>query len=66
MDIIEAGCLGSMILAGIGTKRFTLNEAMEKFVKVKDVFEPDDKIRERYLEKYYKYKQLYSLVSQLY
>jgi xylulokinase len=66
MDITEAGCLGTMILAGIGTDRFTLDEAVSKFIKVKDGFEPDRKIREKYFDKFEKYKQIYGLISQLY
>lgn len=66
MDITEAGCLASMILAGLGTQRFTLSEALSQFVKVKDEFLPDEKIRQRYLEKYEKYKEIYGLVSKLF
>lgn len=66
MDITEAGCHGTMILAGIGTGKFTLKEAIEKFIKIKDRFEPDKKIRERYKEKFEKYKEIYKLVSELY
>jgi len=66
MDISEAGCLGTMILAGTGTGKFTLKEAMSKFVKAGERFEPDRKIRERYQEKFEKYKKIYGLVSELY
>ena len=65
MDITEAGCLASMMLAGLGTRKFTMSEAISQFVKVKDVFEPDQKIRERYLDKFEKYKEIYGLVSKL-
>jgi len=66
MNIAEAGCLGTMILAGIGTGKFTLKDAMSKFVKTGDRFEPDVRIRERYLEKFEKYKKIYGLVSKLF
>jgi len=66
MDIVEAGCLGTMILAGIGTKKFTLDEAVSKYIKVKDIFNPDIKIKEKYIKKYEKYKNVYAQVSQLY
>lgn len=66
MDIDEAGCLGTMILAGIGTGKFTLDEAVSKFIKIKDRFDPDKKIKERYMEKYEKYKKVYGLISKLY
>lgn len=66
MDITEAGCLASMMLAGLGTRRFTMSEAISQFVKVKDVFQPDQEIRERYLDKFEKYKEIYGLVSRLF
>ncbi|MEI7616139.1 MAG: FGGY-family carbohydrate kinase, partial [Actinomycetota bacterium] len=66
MDITEAGCLASMMLAGLGTRKFTMSEAISQFVKVKDIFEPDQKIRERYLDKFEKYKEIYGLVSKLF
>ncbi|MHB1274990.1 MAG: FGGY-family carbohydrate kinase [Candidatus Humimicrobiaceae bacterium] len=66
MDITEAGCLASMMLAGLGTRKFTMSEAISQFVKVKDVFQPDQKIRERYLDKFEKYKEIYGLVSRLF
>jgi xylulokinase len=66
MDITEAGCLASMMIAGLGTRRFTMSEAISQFIKVKDVFQPDQKIRERYLDKFEKYKEIYGLVSKLF
>ncbi|MCL4376899.1 MAG: hypothetical protein M1409_00755 [Actinobacteria bacterium] len=46
-----------MILAGTGTDKFTLKEAISKFVKIKDRFEPDKNIRTRYVDKFEKYKK---------
>jgi len=66
MDITEAGCLATMMLAGLGTGRFTLSEAVSQFVKVKNEFLPDEKIREKYLDKFSKYKEIYGLVSKLF
>lgn len=66
MNIDEAGCLGTMMLAGMGTKKFTYSEAVSKFVKIKEIFNPDIKIKEKYMEKYEKYKEIYVQVSQLY
>jgi len=54
------------MLAGIGTKKFTLDEAVSKHIKVKDIFDPDIKIREKYLKKYERYKKVYTQISQLY
>jgi len=66
MDITEAGCLGSMMLAGLGTSQFTLSEAIAQFVKIKDEFQPDEKIRTKYIDKFEKYKEIYGLVSKLF
>ncbi|MCL4377207.1 MAG: FGGY family carbohydrate kinase [Actinobacteria bacterium] len=66
MDITEAGCLASMILAGLGTGKFTLSEAVSQFIKVKDEFLPDETIRQKYIKKYEKYKEIYGLVSKLF
>ena len=66
MDITEAGCIATMMLAGIGTKKFTLEEAISKFVRVRDRFEPDKKIRERYLDKFENYKKIYGSISGLF
>ena len=65
MDVTEAGCLSTMILAGAGTGKFTLDEAINKFVKVSMEFEPDETIAQRYSEKFESYKKMYGLVSQL-
>ncbi len=66
MDITEAGCLGTMMLAGAGTGRFTLEEAISKYVRIKDRFEPDAGIRERYMDKFENYKKIYGIVSELF
>lgn len=66
MDITEAGCLATMMLAGLGTRKFTLSEAISQFVKIKDEFIPDEAIRQKYMEKFEKYKEVYGLVSKLF
>ncbi len=66
MDIAEAGCLATMMLAGSATGIFTIDEAQEKFVKVEKEFYPDKEITEHYREHYEKYKKIYGLISQLY
>lgn len=65
MNITEAGCLATMMLAGKGTGKFSLSEAVSKFVKVESEFYPDEKIYEKYVDGYNKYKKLYGLVSQI-
>jgi xylulokinase len=66
MDIDEAGCLGAMILAGTGTDKFNLEEALYKFIKIKNIIAPDQKLREKYLQKFEQYKKMYNLISQIY
>ncbi|GAG67702.1 unnamed protein product, partial [marine sediment metagenome] len=45
MQITEAGCLATMMLAGSATDKFTLEEAISSFIKVEREFYPDEKIR---------------------
>lgn len=66
MDITEAGCLATMMLAGSATGAFTIDEAQKNFVKVEKEFYPDKEIGQRYKEQYGKYKKIYGLISQLY
>ncbi len=66
MNITEAGCLATMMLAGKGIGKFTIDEAISNFVEVKKEFLPDKKIGERYLGNYETYKKTYGLVSKLY
>ena len=66
MDIDEAGCLSTMILAGSAIGKFSIAEAQEKFVKTGRQFDPDPKITERYRDHYKRYKKIYGLVSELY
>lgn len=66
MNITEAGCLSAMMLAGKGIGKFTIEEAISNFVKVKEEFLPDKKIGERYAGNYENYKKVYGLVSELY
>jgi len=66
MDIDEAGCLSTMILAGSAIGKFSIAEAQENFVKTGRQFDPDPKVTEVYREHYEKYKKIYDLVSELY
>jgi sugar (pentulose or hexulose) kinase len=66
MDIDEAGCLSTMILAGSAIGKFSIAEAQKNFVKTGKQFDPDPKITELYREHYKKYKKIYDLVSELY
>jgi xylulokinase len=66
MKITEAGCLATMVLAGSGTGKFNISEAISNFVKVDKQFYPDENIRQKYLEGFNKYKKIYSAVSKIY
>jgi len=66
MKITEAGCLATMVLAGSGTGKFNISEAISNFVKVDKQFYPDENIRQKYLEDFNKYKKIYSAVSKIY
>ena len=66
MKITEAGCLATMMLAGSGIGKFTVDEAVSSFVKVEKEFYPDESIRQRYLDGFGKYKKIYKLVSEIY
>ncbi len=66
MDIAEAGCLATMMLAGSATGKFSIAQAQEKFVKTGKEFYPDPKITERYGPHFEKYKKMYGLVSGMY
>ncbi|MFZ3085465.1 MAG: FGGY-family carbohydrate kinase, partial [Candidatus Hydromicrobium sp.] len=66
MQITEAGCLATMMLAGSATDKFTLEQAISSFIKVEREFYPDEKIREKYLDRFVKYKKIYNLISQIY
>lgn len=66
MQIIEAGCLSAMMLAGSAIDKFTLEQAILSFIKVEREFYPDEKIREKYLDGFAKYKKIYNLINQIY
>jgi len=65
MENSQAGCLATMMLAGSAIGKFTLEEAVERFVKVKDVFTPEKEVRGKYLESYNKYKKLYNIIRSI-
>ena len=65
MRINEAGCLATMMLAGHGTGRFKLEEAVKKFVKIERVFYPETAVAKKYLKIYEKYKRIYPSIKDL-
>ena len=65
MDITEAGCLATMILAGKGTGKFSIEEAISNFVGVEREFYPDERIHSKYCKYYKDYKKVYSAISKI-
>jgi xylulokinase len=62
MEVSEAGCLGAAALAGTGIGEFKNGaEAVKKWVKAKNVFEPDASMHEQYCAEYKKYRNLYEV-----
>ncbi|NMD37607.1 MAG: hypothetical protein GYA87_02870 [Christensenellaceae bacterium] len=59
----ETGALGAMILAAYGAGEFpSLHDGIDKIVKYSKKFEPNSKTQDYYLNKYEKYKHVYSLM----
>ena len=65
MKIDEAGCLATMMLAGSGTGKFKLEEAIKKFVKIEKTFYPEQTISKKYYKFYEKYKKIYPSIKLL-
>ena len=66
MEVEEAGCLATMILAGVATGIYpTYRQAVDQLVKVKKVFHPDDKNLGLYLEKYARYKRFFGMLNSM-
>jgi len=60
LEIPDAGCLGAAILAGKGTGIYkSFEEAVQKLIKYKKIFSPQEEKREKYEKKYRTYKKLY-------
>ena len=66
MKITEAGCLAAMILAGYGTNKFNINEAVKNFVEIDKEFYPDKNIHSKYIESLERYRKLYKLIKQIF
>lgn len=60
MQISEAASLGAAMLGGIASGCFaSIQEAVDKMVKVKRVYEPDKEKNKQYQEKYEEYLKIY-------
>jgi xylulokinase len=64
MEVEEAGCLATMILAGVATSVFpSCEEAVSRFVRVKNEFHPKGDNLDLYLVKYEKYKKMFAVMK---
>ncbi len=67
LDIGEAGTLGAAILAGVASGVYpSINKAVDKLVKTKKVYYPNEKTRGIYDENYANYKRLYQASKAIY
>ncbi len=67
LNVTEAGTAGVAILAGVACGIYkSIDDGIDKVVKVKKVFEPDKKISEYYKEQFMKYKKVYYAVKEIY
>jgi len=67
LEVSEAGCLGAAILAGIGCGAFkTAEEAVDRYIRVKNEYLPDGDMHEIYSEAYSKYVNMYQLSKVLF
>jgi xylulokinase len=67
LQVSEAGTLGVAILAGTACGVYkNVEDAVQKLVKKKKEFYPDEKLHEIYAEKFQTYKRIYPAVKQIY
>jgi len=66
MNNLESSCIGAIILAGTGINKFTLEEAISIFVKTGEEFFPDEKIKNKYIAEFEKYKKVYRSIKNIY
>lgn len=64
LNVPQAGTLGVAILAGVACGVYTSAEkAVEQLIKVNKRFTPDPKVHDRYMEKFARYKKMYSAIK---
>lgn len=66
-DVTEAAALGAAILAGVGSKSYvSAKEAVKEIYREKEVFLPNDKVKEVYDKHYHFYRELHSVFKELF
>jgi xylulokinase len=67
LKVAEAGTLGVAMLAGTASGAYkSLEDAVEKLIKVKNEYHPDQELHQRYLEKFQTYKKIYPAVKSIF
>lgn len=67
LEVPEAGCLGAAILAGIACGAFSnVEEAVEKYVKIKCEFFPHKELHEKYNDIFNRYRNVYHISKALF
>ncbi len=66
MAVSEAACLGAALLAGVAVGEYqNLEEGVRATVKTAGVYEPDEKLKALYEERYQVYRQLYPRLREI-
>ncbi|NLY97856.1 MAG: xylulose kinase [Clostridiaceae bacterium] len=67
LNVTEAGTAGVAILAGVACGIYdSIEDGIDKVVKVKKVYYPDPKVSEYYQEQFVKYKRIYRAMKEIY
>ncbi len=66
LNISEAACLGTVLLAGTAIGEYSsVSEAVDQVVKIKEIFEPDPEKKRIYDEKFRIYAEIYPTIKDL-
>jgi xylulokinase len=66
MDVGAAACLGVALLAGVGTGAFaSLDDGVAQMVRIRQTYQPDPAMHERYMEYAAAYAQVYPALAAL-
>jgi xylulokinase len=66
LKVREAACLGAAILAGVAIGAYSsIDEGVKQTVDLKDIYEPNDKLRSLYDEKYSIYSNVYDTLREI-
>ncbi|MCL5985122.1 MAG: FGGY family carbohydrate kinase [Actinobacteria bacterium] len=64
LQIDEGGCLAAAMMAGVVTGVYrSIEEAVERFVKIKETYKPNPDMHARYLKRFEIYKEIYPALA---